>query len=97
MKTLKDIKIVLKRYEPEIRSRYGVKKIGIFGSYARNQQRPKSDLDVLADIDKSVSLLGLVGIENYLSELLGVKVDLIPREDIRPELKRRILKEVIYI
>jgi predicted nucleotidyltransferase len=97
MKTLKDIKAALKRHEPEIRSRYGVKKIGIFGSYVRNEQRHKSDLDVLADIEKSVSLLGLVGIENYLSELLGVKVDLIPREDIRPELKKMILKEVIYI
>ncbi|MBI4712289.1 MAG: nucleotidyltransferase family protein [Planctomycetes bacterium] len=97
MKTLSKIKNTLKRHENEIKSRYRIKKIGIFGSYANNRQKKNSDLDVLVDIEEPVSLLGLVGIENYISGLLGVKVDLVPREDIRSELKQSILKKVIYI
>jgi predicted nucleotidyltransferase len=52
-------------------------KIGIFGSYARNENRPDSDLDILINLRSSISLLQLVHIERELSELLGVKVDLV--------------------
>ncbi len=57
----------------------------------------KAILDVLVEFDEPVSLLWLVKVENYLSELLGVKVDLVPKKDVRPELKERILKEAVYL
>ncbi|MFH1227467.1 MAG: nucleotidyltransferase family protein [Planctomycetota bacterium] len=97
MKTLKDIKNALKRHEPEIRSRYGVKKIGIFGSYARNQQRPKSDLDVLIEFNKTPSLFEFMGLEEYLSGFLGVKVDLVLKRALKPFIGRQILREVVYL
>ncbi len=54
-------------------------------------------MDLLAQFGKPISLLELVGAENYISDLLRMKVDLVPKEDVRPELKDRILKEVVYI
>lgn len=58
-------------------SPYNPVKIGIFGSYAREENRPDSDLDILIDLNSSISLIQLVHFERELSELLGVKVDLV--------------------
>ncbi len=60
-------------------------------------QKVKSDIDIVADCEEPISLLELVRVEIYLSEILEAKVDLIPREDIRKELKERILKEAVTI
>jgi uncharacterized protein len=54
-------------------------------------------VDILVQIGKPVSLLTFVGIENYLAKILKTKVDLVPKDSIRPELKERILKEVVYL
>ncbi|HLO24761.1 MAG TPA: nucleotidyltransferase family protein [Geobacteraceae bacterium] len=77
---------------------YGARKIGVFGSYARGEQRPDSDLDVLVDFRDCKSLLTLVRIERELSEALGVKVDLLTEKAISPYLIDRIKAElkVIY-
>jgi len=69
----------------------------MFGSYTRGEQRENSDLDLLAEFDEKASLLDLAGAQVMLSELLGVKVDLVPREDIRPELKESIESEVVAV
>jgi predicted nucleotidyltransferase len=97
MKTIKEIKEIIAGHRLELTERYKVKDIGIFGSYVKDQQKETSDVDVLVEFEEPVSLLGLVSAENYLSELLGIKVDLVPRKDIRPELKERILKEAVYL
>jgi predicted nucleotidyltransferase len=97
MKTLRDIKTALKRHEPEIRSRYGVKKIGLFGSYVHNQQRKKSDLDILVEFNKTPSLFEFVDLEEYLSRFLGVKVDLVLKKALKPFIGRQILREVVYL
>ena len=97
MKTIKEIKEIISGHRLELTERYKVKDIGIFGSYVKDQQKETSDVDVLVEFEEPVSLLGLVSAENYLSELLGIKVDLVPRKDIRPELKERILKEAVYL
>jgi predicted nucleotidyltransferase len=77
---------------------YGARRIGVFGSYARGEQRPDSDLDVLVDFSDRKSLLTLVRIERELSETLGVKVDLLTEQAISPYLIDRIKSElkVIY-
>mgnify|MGYP000054367089 FL=1 len=69
----------------------------MFGSYTRGEQRENSDLDLLAEFDEKASLLDLAGAQVMLSELLGMKVDLVPREDIRPELKEIIESEVVAV
>jgi predicted nucleotidyltransferase len=97
MKTLEEIKKKLKEKSVTLNKQYHVRTIGIFGSYARGEQGKKSDLDILIEFEKPVSLLGLVSLENSLSDFLGIKIDLTPSDDIRPELRERILKEVIYI
>ena len=97
MKSLEEIKSTLKKQKLQIRERYGVSKIGIFGSYVRGEQKKKSDVDILVEFEKPISLLKLVNLENFLGDIIGIKVDVVPKEDIRRELKERIIKEVIYV
>lgn len=97
MKTFQEIKEILTSNRAKIKSQYKVKKMGIFGSYVRGEQREGSDVDILVEFSEPVSLLKLVNFENFLSDLTGEKVEVIPKSDIRPELKENILVEVSYI
>jgi len=96
MKTIEEIKEILTDHKHELRDHFRVKELGVFGSYVRGQQKEKSDIDLLVEFERPVSLLGLVSLENHLSDLLRIKVDLVPKGDVRPELKEGIIKEVIY-
>lgn len=96
-KSLDEIKNILDKHREELKGKYKITEIGVFGSYVRGEQRNRSDVDLLAQFGEPISLLELVGAENYISDLLRMKVDLVPKEDVRPELKDRILKEVVYI
>ncbi|MBF0537736.1 MAG: nucleotidyltransferase family protein [Nitrospirae bacterium] len=89
------IKRILNEHQKELKERFGITEIGIFGSFARGEQTHDSDLDVLVSMDISMSLLEWAGAVNYLSTLLGMKVDVVPVQDIRPELKQTIMQEVI--
>lgn len=73
------------------------KQLGIFGSYARGEALPGSDLDILVDYGVQVDLLTLIGIEQELSETLGIKVDLITRKSINARLLPHIEKDLISI
>ncbi|MDP3024165.1 MAG: nucleotidyltransferase family protein [candidate division Zixibacteria bacterium] len=97
MRTLQKIKKILEDHKIELRYKFKVKDIGIFGSYARGEQKSKSDIDLLVEFEEPVSLLKLVSLENFLREMLKVKVEVIPKKDVRPELREKIFKEVIYI
>lgn len=97
MKTLEEIGSAIRAHQDELRKRYKARVVGVFGSYVRGEQRDDSDLDVLAEFDSDASLLDLCGAEVMLSEILGVKVDLVPREDIRPELKEMIESESVAV
>ena len=81
-----------------ILERYGAKKIAIFGSYARDEAKPESDIDIIVEFLERKSLLDLVGIEQELSDALGVKADLLTEKSISPYLIDRIKREmeVIY-
>lgn len=95
--TLNEVKYKIKERKADLEQNFRVKGIGIFGSYVRGDQKDKSDVDVLVEFDEPVSLLGVVKLENYLSDLLQIKVDLVPQKDIRQELREKILKETIYL
>ena len=98
MKTLSEIKEILRKHKKELKERYKVKSIAIFGSYARNEQKETSDIDILIDYYEPISLLKLIELENYLSDLLGVKVDLITKNSIHnPYVKKSIEEDLIYI
>ena len=97
MKTMEKIKETLATHKEGLTVRFKVKELGIFGSYVRGEEKETSDIDILVEFEEPVSLLGLVSLENHLSDLFGVKVDLVPKGEIRPELKEKIIKEVVYL
>jgi predicted nucleotidyltransferase len=97
MKSRDEIRSLIKQHQNLLADRYGVEVVGLFGSYARQDPEPGSDIDLLAEILRPVSLFELIGAEIYLSEVLGIKVDLIPQRDVREELKETILREAVGI
>ena len=97
MKTLDEIRAIIGQHGDVLAEKYGIAVLGVFGSYVRGEQGERSDLDLLAEILRPVSLLELVGAEIYLSESLGLKVDLVPKRDVREELRDAIFSEVVSI
>ena len=75
-------------------SPYKPKSIGVFGSYSRDEQSESSDLDLLVDFKNGINLLDLIGLEQQLTELLGVKVDLITEASLHPSLKPYIYSDL---
>lgn len=90
---------VLKQIMPTLREKYKVKSIGVFGSYVRKEQRKKSDLDILVEFEEGakLSLLDISGLEIELSDLLGVKVYLVEKKNLKPHIGQHILGEVVYV
>lgn len=88
---------LLRELLPSLAARYHVASLGLFGSYLHGTQRPDSDLDVLVTFDETPSLLRLIELENYLSDRLGVKVDLVPREALKPRIGEQVLREVVPV
>jgi len=97
MITLEEIKSIISQHRNVLADKYGVAVVAVFGSYVREEQKMESDIDLLADILRPISLLELAGAEIYLSEILGAKVDLVPKRSVREELKATILKEAIAL
>ena len=93
------IKRILKKHESELREIYGIKEIGVFGSYVRGEQKKGSDIDILVEFhpDTEMDLITFVELEEYLSDLLGINVDLVMKSAIKPRIGKHILKEVVYI
>lgn len=88
---------ILKQNLPEIREKYSVSYLGVFGSYIRGEQTSDSDLDVLVEFDKTPGLLKYIELEYYLSDLLGVKVDLVTRSGLKPNVGKHVLNEVVSL
>jgi len=96
---LDEIKEKLAGNKEDLRARFKVKELGIFGSYVKEEQKEGSDLDVLVEFeeDAKLSLLDVVGLELELSDLLGVKVDLVEKKTLKPYIGQRVLEEVVYV
>ncbi len=93
--TLDEIMAILGEHLPDLAARYHVKSLGVFGSYVRGQQRAGSDVDLLVEFDDpQVTLLEFVDLQNRLSDLLGVSVDLVERETLKPSLAEHILQRL---
>ena len=87
----------LKEIRPVIESKYFVKNLEVFGSYIHGEQKKSSDLDILVEFSKTIDLFKYIELENYLSEKLGVKVDLVMKDTLKPRIKDRILNEAIPV
>ena len=97
MRTLEEIMYIINQHNSEIMRKYNVKQIGIFGSYIHSKQKKKSDVDLLIEFSKTPSLFRFIELENYLTEILGVKVDLVMKSALKPAIGKRILDEVVYL
>ncbi len=95
---------MIRRYQRQLRDelpllaeRYRVASLGLFGSYLHGTQRADSDLDILVTFSELPSLLRLVELENYLSDRLGVRVDLVLRDSLKPKIGEHVLREVVPV
>ncbi|MBP1910428.1 nucleotidyltransferase family protein [Methanolobus bombayensis] len=92
-----DVEIYRKKLRemlPELEEEYNVSYIGLFGSFVRGENTPKSDLDVLVEFSRTPTIFSFVHLENYLSDVLGIKVDLVMKDALKPNIGKYILKEV---
>ncbi len=94
---LDQIRAALRRELPDLKVRYGVDGLGIFGSWIRREERPDSDLDLLVSFRKPPGLLAFGELEDYLSKLVGVRVDLVSKKALRRRIGERILSEVVEV
>ncbi len=90
--------IVTLRHElPTLALRYHVRSLEVFGSYARKEQQENSDLDLLVTFDEPPSLLKFIKIESHLSDLLGIKVDLVMKDALKPRIGEQVLREAVAV
>ena len=97
MKTFEDIKKILEQQKEFLKNKYKIKEIGIFGSFVRGDITEDSDVDILVEFEEVPSLFKFIEIENYLSNILGIKVDLVEKKSLKPRIGEHILKEVVIL
>ncbi len=88
---------ILHKNLPCLAEEYQVATLEVFGSYMRHEQRKRSDLDILVTFSKPPSLLKFIRLENYLADNLGVKVDLVMKDFLKPHIGQRILREAVAV
>ncbi len=86
----------LEENKERLRKKYKVKEIGIF-HYTRSEQRETSDVDILVEFEETPTLLEFIELENYLTEIPGVKVDLVMKRALKPRIRENVLKGVVYV
>jgi predicted nucleotidyltransferase len=87
----------LKIHEEEIKIRFGIKTIGVFGSFAKGLYKAESDVDILVEFEKPVDIFEFIEVKDYLEKLLERKVDLVTTKALKPSLREKILNEVVYV
>jgi len=87
----------LRTHLPELRDRYGVTYLGIFGSYVRGEQKKTSDVDILVEFDRPGTLLDFIHLQNDLEDRLGVRVDLVEKSGLKSAIKPYVLAEVVPV
>jgi hypothetical protein len=98
VKSLEEIKEILRSLQEGVKRKYKAEIIGIFGSYVHGEQKEGSDLDVLVKFYKGATLFEFVGLAIFLEETLGIKrVDVVPYDTVREEIKEQVFKEAIYL
>jgi predicted nucleotidyltransferase len=93
----KEIIKIIRNSKPEMESLYGVQRLGLFGSYVREKQRKRSDIDILVSFNRDIDLFDFLDLREYLEDQLHVKVDLVMESALKPAIGKRILSEVEYV
>lgn len=97
MKNKKEVIELLKDERRYLEEKFFVQSVGLFGSYARDEQSELSDIDLLVEFRKPIDFFELFDLEAYLAEKLGAKVEIVTPEALKERIKPRILKEVVYV
>ncbi len=99
MTTKEEILTKLKEIKPALNEKFYIKNLGLFGSYVRGENSPSSDIDILIEYDesKSFSIFTIIALEDFLTKLFNIKVDLVNKKSIKPDLKDYILNEVVFV
>jgi hypothetical protein len=97
MKNLEEIKASLGQVKSLIKEKYQISELGIWGDYVKGEVKENSQVNILIDYTEPPSLLDLVDMEYYLSDLLKVKADIISKNGLKGKRRERILSEVIYV
>jgi predicted nucleotidyltransferase len=97
MKNIEEITKILNKNKPQFKAKFKVKEIGIFGSYIKSKQTKNSDLDILVEFEKPIDFFDYIEFEEYLSDLLKIKVDLVMKKSLKPNIGKNILLEVVYV
>ncbi|HBG07040.1 MAG: nucleotidyltransferase [Geobacteraceae bacterium GWC2_58_44] len=97
MVTTQEIMNTLASVKSELQTAFKVHEIGVFGSVIREEQKESSDIDLLVRLDKDADLLDLIALSQFLEERLHHKVDVVPRDALRSELREQVLREVRYL
>jgi len=90
------VSAILKRHQDDLHQR-GVRSLAIFGSLARGETTPRSDIDVLVEFDRPVGLFEIIRLKLYLEELTGRQVDLVTPDALRPSMRDEILREAAHV
>lgn len=96
MRTTQEILMLLEQAKPELARRFGVRRLAVFGSYARGEQREESDVDILVEVDPSIGL-GFVDLAESIESLLGLRSEVVSRRAIKPRNWEVIEKELIDV
>jgi uncharacterized protein len=94
---VKDLIARLRELKPFVKARYKAKEMSLFGSFVRGEQEAGSDIDVLVDFEEEADLLDLMGLSLYLEETLQRKVDVVPKNALREELRESVLSELVPV
>jgi predicted nucleotidyltransferase len=97
VKDLATILAELRALQPDLKKRYPIIEMGVFGSYVRGEQREDSDLDVLVDLGDGMTLIDLAGLQLEISDALGLKVDLAMKDALKPRIEKRVLAEAVML
>ena len=97
MKKKDEILQILNTHRSYLKKVYGVRNIGLFGSYSRGEEGPDSDLDLLVEFDRPIGFFKFVELEDYLTEKLGIKVEVVTKDALKPLLRPYIMKDIIYV
>jgi uncharacterized protein len=97
MRIKEDILAILSREMPFLKERFDVEQCGLFGSYAHGETTSKSDIDLLVRFEKPIGFFKFMELEDYLSQKLGIKVDLVTEDALKPLIRPYVLESVIYV
>ena len=92
-----DILALLHQRRDEIRSRFNTRQLSLFGSAARDELRPESDIDVLVEFNGAASFDGYFDLKDYLEDLLGRRVDLVTRKGLKPRARINVERDLIHV